>query len=98
LWTGDSFLIFSKPEGFKVQHLDRNSRAALHLDGDGQGGDIIVFAGDAQVMQVPIPTNELDAYVTKYNDGFKRINMDPESFRQTYQTVIRMTPTRLRGH
>jgi PPOX class probable F420-dependent enzyme len=98
LWTGESFLIFSRPEGFKVQHLEGNPRTALHLDGDGRGGDIIVFVGDAQVVQAPIPSEELEAYITKYREGFKRINMTPESFTQSYQTAIRMTPTKLRGH
>jgi PPOX class probable F420-dependent enzyme len=30
-WTGETFLIFSRPEGAKLRHIARNSRVALHL-------------------------------------------------------------------
>ena len=98
LWNGESFLIFSKQEGYKVNHLDANPRVALHLDGDGQGGDIIVFTGEAHVDVKPLAATDLEAYIEKYRQGFKRIGMSPETFAESYQTAIRMTPIKLRGH
>lgn len=98
LWNGDTFLLFSEPHGHKVRHLVTNPRASIHLDGDGKGGDIIVFVGEAFVQEQPIPQEDLDAYIEKYREGFKRIGMTPESFAENYQTAIRMRPLKLRGH
>lgn len=98
LWNGESFLIFSQPEGYKVGHLASNPKVALHLDGDGLGGDIVVFIGEAQVETNPLAVTDLEAYIEKYRQGFTRIGLSPETFAETYQTAIRMTPTKLRGH
>ncbi len=98
LWNGESFLIFSRPEGYKIRHLNDNPKACLHFDGDGQGGDIIVFLGEAYVEREPIPIVDLEAYIEKYQAGFKRIDMSPDTFRESYRTIIRMVPSKLRGH
>jgi PPOX class probable F420-dependent enzyme len=98
LWNGQSFLIFSQPQGFKVRHLRDNPNVSLHLDGDGQGGDIIVFVGEAHLEEGLVPKTDLDAYMIKYRDGLRRIGMTPDSFTESYQTVIRMKPSKLRGH
>ncbi len=98
LWNGDSFLLFSEPQGFKVLHLVNNPKASIHLDGDGRGGDIIVFIGEAFIEEQPVPEHDLDAYVEKYREGFRRIGTTPEAFAQNYQTAIRMIPLRVRGH
>jgi PPOX class probable F420-dependent enzyme len=98
LWNGQTFLIFSQPQGYKVQHLRANPNVSLHLDGDGQGGDIIVFVGEAHLEEKPVPKADLEAYIKKYRDGLKRIGMTPDTFVEIYQTVIRITPSKLRGH
>jgi PPOX class probable F420-dependent enzyme len=98
LWNGDSFLLFSEPHGHKVRHLETNPRTSIHLDGDGKGGDIIVFIGKAFVEEQPVPQEDLDAYIEKYREGFERIGTTPEGFAKNYQTAIRMHPSKLRGH
>jgi PPOX class probable F420-dependent enzyme len=98
LWNGDSFLLFSEPHSHKVRHLGSNPRASIHLDGDGSGGDIIVFVGKAYVEEQLIPQDDLEAYIDKYREGFKRIGTTPERFAKNNQTAIRMIPSKLRGH
>jgi len=98
LWNGESFLIFSQQKGYKVRHLEDNSKVALHLNGDQQGGDIVVFVGEARVETGPLDAADLEAYIEKYRQGFKGIGMSPETFAENYPTAIRMTPTKLRGH
>src|ERR1043165_4502787 len=50
LWDGaESFLIYSKPHTAKLRNIAARSRVSLHLDGNGQGGDIVVVLGDAAV-------------------------------------------------
>jgi PPOX class probable F420-dependent enzyme len=71
---------------------------ALHLDGDGKGGDIVVVTGDARTDPQAPPADKVPAYIAKYREGMKRIGMTPESFARAYSVAIRITPTRLRGH
>lgn len=98
LWNGETFLIFSGANGAKMRHIAGNAHVALNFDGDGFGGDIIVFLGEAAVEQDTTPTADMDAYIEKYSEGFKRIGMTAEQFRQAYSTALRVTPTQLRGH
>lgn len=98
LWTGETFLIFSRPEGAKLRHIARNSRVALHLDSDGQGGDIIVILGEAVIEPQGPTAQEMTAYIRKYEHGMAHLGLNPEQFRARYASMIRVTPTTLRGH
>ncbi len=98
LWDGESFLIYSQPEAAKLRHIARNPRVALHFDGDGLGGDIIVFSGETRLDPDAPPAHEVEAYATKYQPGFARINMTAEQFARIYSVALRVTPTGLRGH
>ena len=97
-WNGQSILIFSQAHGHKVRHVQRNNKAALHLDGDGQGGDIIVLVGEVAIDDSPVAEEDLEAYIEKYHDGFVRIGTTPEAFAKNYPIAIRMIPTKVRGH
>lgn len=98
LWTGESFLIYSRPGTRKLQHIIRNPHVSLNLDGDGLGGDIVVFTGTARVDPETSPANQVPDYVQKYQAGFQRIGMDADSFAQMYSVAIRVKPLKLRGH
>jgi PPOX class probable F420-dependent enzyme len=71
---------------------------ALHLDGDGQGGDIVVVTGEARIVADVPPADQVPEYVAKYRQGITRIGMTPESFARAYPVAIRITPRHLRGH
>lgn len=98
LWDGETVLIYSQPDTPKLRNIARNPRIALHLDGDGHGGDIILLTGEARLDPVAPATIAIPAYLTKYATEIERIGMTPESFAQTYSAALRMTPTKLRGH
>lgn len=97
-WDGQTFLIYSQPNAHKLHHIARNPKVALNLDGDGQGGNIVVFTGEAQLAPNTLPANEVPAYAQKYQPGFARIGMSAEQFAQTYSVALKVTPTHLRGH
>ena len=97
-WDGETFLIYSMPGTHKLEHIARNPKVALNLDGDGLGGDIVVFTGEARLAEETPPANEVADYADKYQEGFTRINMTPEAFARTYSVALRVTPTSLRGH
>ncbi|MBI3978338.1 MAG: TIGR03667 family PPOX class F420-dependent oxidoreductase [Chloroflexi bacterium] len=98
LWDGETILIYSQPNKQKLRNVARNSKVALNLDGNGQGGDIVVIEGEARVAPAAPPANEVAAYLEKYRDHISRIGMTPAGFAQAYSVPIRVTPTGLRGH
>jgi PPOX class probable F420-dependent enzyme len=97
LWDGQTFLIYSQPDTPKLRNIARNPKVALHFDGDGQGGNIVVFNGEARVDPQAPPADQVAAYVEKYREAIAQIAMTPESFARSYSVAIRVTPTRLRG-
>jgi PPOX class probable F420-dependent enzyme len=97
LWDGaDSFLLYSKPGTAKLANIEERPPVSLHLDGNGQGGDVVVVLGHAAVSDDP-PTNEVPAYVAKYAAFIARNSWTPESFAADYSVPLRITATRLRG-
>jgi PPOX class probable F420-dependent enzyme len=98
LWDGDTFLIYSRPDTPKLRNVESRSRVALHLDGDGHGGDIVIVTGDARIDPQAPPVDRITAYIDKYREGLRRIGMTPESFARAYSVAVRVTPRHLRGH
>jgi PPOX class probable F420-dependent enzyme len=99
LWDGDSeVLIYSRPDTPKLRNIDTRPKVALNFDSDGAGGNIVQFDGEAQIdADAPIATG-VDAFIEKYEDGIRRIDMTPESFASTYSTAVRVRMNKLRGH
>jgi PPOX class probable F420-dependent enzyme len=98
LWDGETFLIYSRPGTQKLKHIAQRPQVALNLDGDGLGGDIIVFTGRAELDPQAPPADQMPAYVEKYQPGFARIGMTATQFARSYSVPLRMTPSKLRGH
>jgi PPOX class probable F420-dependent enzyme len=100
LWdeATSTFLIYSRSDAKRLEHIKRNSRVALNFDGNGSGGDIIVFTGVAEVSTADPPADQLPAYVEKYRDFIARRYDTPENFASIYSIALRMKPRRIRGH
>jgi PPOX class probable F420-dependent enzyme len=97
-WDGESCLIYSQPATAKLRNLPTSPRVALHLDGDGQGGNIVILTGEARVVTDVPPADRVPEYLEKYRKAIGRIGMTPASFAAAYSVAIRLTPTRLSGH
>ena len=98
LWDRKTLLIYSKPNTQKLRNIARNPNVALHFDGDGRGGDIIVITGTARVDEDAPPASQIPAYVEKYAERMQNNRMTAASFARDYSVAIRVTPTHLRGH
>ena len=97
LWDGaDSFLIYSKPGTAKLRNIAARPRVSLHLDGNGEGGDVVVVLGGASLTDDP-PADALPAYVEKYAAFIARNGWTPASFAAEYSVPLRIAATRLRG-
>lgn len=97
LWQDGTLLIYSRPNTPKVRNIARTPRVALNFDGDGRGGDIVVFNGEARLAGDAPPADEVGAYTAKYAEGLRRIGMAPDAFAREYATALRVTPTKVRG-
>jgi PPOX class probable F420-dependent enzyme len=97
-WQEDEVLIYSQPNTFKLEHIHANSQVALNFDGDGRGGDIVVFSGSATIDPEDPPANEVLGYIEKYAVGLERIGMTSASFAGSYSVAVRIKLESLRGH
>ena len=96
-WDGAQVLIFSQPNARKVRNIRANPNVALHFHTDAEGGDVAILLGTAQVDVQSVAPQQRTAYLAKYAEGIKMINMTPESLQQAYSTALRVTPTHLRA-
>ncbi|NOK62982.1 MAG: TIGR03667 family PPOX class F420-dependent oxidoreductase [Chloroflexi bacterium AL-W] len=99
LWADETIIFYSKPDTPKIRNITPNPRVALNFDGDGQGGNIVVFTGEAAIDQQIPPANQFSVYLTKYGEGMTtRLGMSPAQLAQIYAIPVRVTLLRIRGH
>jgi PPOX class probable F420-dependent enzyme len=98
LWRDDGVLIYSQPDAPKLRNIARMPRVAVHLDGDGTGGDIVVLTGTARVASEVGGADGVPEYVGKYATGIEELGWSPAEFAADYSVPILVTPRRLRGH
>jgi PPOX class probable F420-dependent enzyme len=92
-----TFLIYSMPDAQKLRNLRTNSLVALSYNESDDAEDYVVIMGEAKIDRSAPPAIENAAYMEKYGQGIKDINMTPESFNRTFSTPIRVVPLRVRG-
>ncbi len=98
LWDGgSSILLYSRPGKPKLRNIAANPQVALHLDGNGRGGDIVVLSGRAAASDDP-PADRVEAYVAKYRGLIEGNGWTPASFAADYSVPVRIDLTRLTGH
>ena len=98
IWEEDTFLIFSQAKAYKVKHITKNPKVALHFNTDETGEEhVIVFVGNASINANCPPPHKVPAYFKKYRSGIADLNMTPEEFSREYSTAIRIKPTEVRG-
>ncbi len=89
IWEGETVLIFSQPNTFKLRNLAANSKASLNLNSDEWGGEVVVFSGTVTVEKGAPLASESDAYIDKYREEIKNLQMAPENFARDYSVMLR---------
>lgn len=97
VWQDDGLLVFNRPDAKRLAHIEARPQVSLHFDGDGQGGDVVIFTGTAHRVQHHPRPHELPEYVAKYGEAMTRISGDTESFGADYSVAARIDVARVRG-
>ena len=98
LWDeAGSVLVYNRPDARRLAHLASNPRVALHFDGDGQGGDIVVLTGPAELAPQVDPPHRHAAYLAKYREPMSRVSGSPEEFSAAYPVAFTVAIERVRG-
>lgn len=98
LWQDGSFLVYCKPVTRRLDHIAHDALVALHLNATPDGDDVVIFTGEARVDPSAPPADQVPAYLAKYRDGIRAIDMTPESFAREYSVAVRVIPHHLRGY
>jgi PPOX class probable F420-dependent enzyme len=96
LWDGETVLIYTQPGTVKLDNAAANPHAALNLNSDEWGGEVVVLTGEIHEDRATTPAIEHVAYLEKYRAGISDIQMSPESFSQAYSVPLRFTPAHIR--
>jgi PPOX class probable F420-dependent enzyme len=99
LWDGaDELLVYNRREAKRLTHVAARPEVAVHLDGDGRGGNIVVLAGAAR-PDAGVPSADANAeYVAKYGDDMVRVSGSSVAFAAEYPVALRIAVRRVRGH
>jgi PPOX class probable F420-dependent enzyme len=93
----DALFIQSQAEASKVANIAVNRKVSFHLDGNGEGGDIVTIDGSAEVLG-RLPAGPRELYLAKYERMIReRLHTSPDAFLADYGTTIRVTPRRVRA-
>jgi PPOX class probable F420-dependent enzyme len=91
-----SVLVYNRADAKRLRHIASSPRVALHLDGNGHGGDIVVLTGNAALADEPLPHEHPD-YLVKYKASMTRVSGNPEKFSVEYPVALRIDVSSLRG-
>ena len=97
LWDGETILIFSQPNQQKLRNLQHNPNVVVALDTAGQGDDVVMIKGKAELLNDPGMSTALPAYAEKYKERLELYGWSGESMAQDYSQAIRITPTKFFG-
>jgi PPOX class probable F420-dependent enzyme len=96
-WDDETILIFSERGKAKLRHIERNPKVSLNFNTDEDGGDVAVIGGKATIMDARPAGNRVKAYLRKYREGIKSLDMTVAEFSAAYTMPILVTPKALRG-
>ena len=98
LWDGeDSILVYNRLGANRIAHVKARPRVSLNLDGNGQGGDIIVLAGDAELLDDHPLAYDNPQYIAKYGERAAQTFGDSRNFAEQYPIAMRIRITKVRG-
>lgn len=97
LWEGeDTVLVYNRAGAKRIAHVRNRPRVSLNFDANGQGGDIQVLTGTAELLEGYPPAHEHKAFAEKYAEQTARVFAGAEDFARKYPVAMRITIDRVR--
>ena len=97
LWDAGEILVYSDRRAKRNLNIRANPRVSLHLNDNGQGGDIVIVEGEARVDDETPPVTANTAYLAKYGAWITEFLSSAEEMATVYNVPIRIRPTRGRA-
>ena len=94
-WDGKTISVRSQPTSHKLKNISRNPKVSVNFQANGEGGDVVVLVGDATIDKNPPKPDP--RFIEKYREAIPKIGHTPESLAASYNVLIRISPTRVRG-
>jgi PPOX class probable F420-dependent enzyme len=95
-WNGEQFLVFTDDTTIKWKNMASNSKVALNMNSNQDGGDVAIFQAEATLNGPPPSKDELDSYVMKYKEGMASIGLTRDELKTS--GLVRITPTKFRTY
>lgn len=93
-----SFILYSMPDAQKVKNIRQNPKVTLNFNIDPGAEYYIVLTGEARIDESIPPSNQSEAYQTKYAALMPPINFTPDSLASAFSLPIRVVVTGSRGN
>ena len=93
LWDGGEVVSMYSQPGARIRNIALNPKVTLNFGGDGEGGDIVILSGTAEVDGSGPSAVENAAYAAKYASEFERFGMSAESYAQRFRVPVRIRIT-----
>ncbi len=97
LWEAGEVLVYSSKKAKRNANIAANPRVSIHLEGDSDGGDLVIVEGMAHIDDATPPPDRHEAYMAKYGEWMVRDLGSVEAFLAEYIVPVRITPTRGRA-
>lgn len=97
VWDGGENVSVYRQPGARVRNIARNPRVTLNFGGDGEGGDVVILSGIAEVDKSGPTAVEDAAFAAKYATEFERFGMTAESYAQRFSVPVRIRLTAVDG-
>jgi len=92
---GDDIVVFSEPTARRVHNIGQRPMVSLNFNCDPYGSDVWVLTGRATTTAGVAPSGA-PGYIDKYGESIDRdLQTTVEAIDATYNTEIRITPTRV---
>ena len=95
IWDEEGLYLYSRRSP-RVRNVRENPRVSFNLDGNRQGGKIVVMEGTALIDENAPSVPDNAEYLEKYGEVMGERDWSPEWFAENYPVFIRVQPTRFR--
>jgi PPOX class probable F420-dependent enzyme len=93
---GDDLVVYTAPGSRKVRYIEQRPTVSAHFNSDREGGDVVVITGEASLTHGRAPSR-FPGYLDKYLADIEGpLATTVEDIDRTYDTEVRIRPTRVR--